>query len=209
MILTYSTIPVCFQCAFSNGGNLFAAVHGNVIQIYSTITFENVANLKGHNGKVKSLVWSSDDSKIVSCGLDGAVYEWETYTGKRVGESVLKSCHYTGVAVTPDGKTTFAVGSDKSLKEISDSQVNIFWYYVFRCVRKAFTEILSNNWQLKNNAAIKRVTDNHDVSDDKTVVHLLASVKVYGSTLWRTVLIALKDIFAKHARFIFRYCVKL
>ncbi|KAL4237175.1 Cilia- and flagella-associated protein 57 [Mactra antiquata] len=117
------TIRGCRECAFSNGGNLFAAVHGNVIQIYSTITFENVANLKGHNGKVKSIVWSSDDSKIVSCGLDGAVYEWETYTGKRVGESVLKSCHYTGVAVTPDGKTTFAVGSDKSLKEISDSSI--------------------------------------------------------------------------------------
>lgn len=117
------TIRGCRECAFSNGGNLFAAVHGNVIQIYSTITFENVANLKGHNGKVKSIVWSADDSKLVSCGLDGAVYEWETYTGKRVGESVLKSCHYTGVAVTPDGKTTFAVGSDKTLKEISDSQI--------------------------------------------------------------------------------------
>ena len=41
-----------FQCAFSNGGHLFAAVHGNVIQLYSTSTFENVGNLKGHNGKV-------------------------------------------------------------------------------------------------------------------------------------------------------------
>ena len=102
---------------------MFAAVHGNVIQIYSTTSFENVANLKGHNGKVKSIVWSADDSKIVSCGMDGAVYEWETATGKRVGESVLKSCSYTGVSVTPDGKTTFAVGSDKTLKEISDSQV--------------------------------------------------------------------------------------
>ena len=116
--------PLLFQCSFSNGGNLFAAVHGNVIQIYSTTSFENVANLKGHNGKVKSIVWSADDSKIVSCGMDGAVYEWETATGKRVGESVLKSCSYTGVSVTPDGKTTFAVGSDKTLKEISDSQVS-------------------------------------------------------------------------------------
>lgn len=31
---------------------MFAAVHGNVIQIYSTTSFENVLNLKGHNGKV-------------------------------------------------------------------------------------------------------------------------------------------------------------
>ena len=68
-------------------------------------------------------MWSADDSKIVSCGMDGAVYEWDSFSGKRIGESVLKSCSYTGVAVTPDGKTTFAAGSDKTLKEIADSQV--------------------------------------------------------------------------------------
>ena len=61
-------------------------------------------------------------------GMDGAVYEWDTFTGKRVGESVLKSCSYTSVAITPDGKTTFAVGSDKTLKEVADSQV---WHATF------------------------------------------------------------------------------
>ena len=107
---------------------MFAAVNGNVIQIYSTSTFESINNFKGHNGKVKAVIWSVDDSKIVSCGMDGAVYEWDTFTGKRVGESVLKSCSYTSVAVTNDGKTTFAVGSDKTLKEITDSQVSIYSY---------------------------------------------------------------------------------
>ena len=68
--------------------------------------------------------WSSDDSKIISCGMDGAVYEWNAFSGKREGESVLKSCSYTSVTSTPDGKVTFAVGSDRTLKEISDSQVN-------------------------------------------------------------------------------------
>ena len=110
------------QCSFSNGGHYFAAVHGNIIQIYSTTTFENISNLKGHNGKVKSVIWSADDSKIVSCGMDGAVYEWDSFNGKRVGEYVLKSCSYTSVTIAPDGKTTFAVGSDKTLKEIADSQ---------------------------------------------------------------------------------------
>ncbi|CAH1775033.1 unnamed protein product [Owenia fusiformis] len=117
------TIRGCRECSFSNGGNMFAAVHGNVIQIYSSTTFENVLNLKGHNGKVRSVQWSADDSKIISCGMDGAVYEWNSFDGKRVGESVLKSCSYTSVAVTPDGKTTFAVGSDRTLKEIADSQI--------------------------------------------------------------------------------------
>jgi len=117
------TVRGCRECSFSNGGHMFASVMGNVIQLYSTTTFENVNNLKGHNGKVRSVVWSADDSKLISCGMDGAVYEWDTATGKRTSESVLKSCSYTGVTVTPDGKTTFAAGSDKTLKEIADSQI--------------------------------------------------------------------------------------
>ena len=40
------------QCSFSNGGHLFAAANANLIQIYSTFSYENTANLKGHNGKV-------------------------------------------------------------------------------------------------------------------------------------------------------------
>jgi WD40 repeat protein len=48
------SIRGCREALFSNGGHLFAAVHGNVIQIYSTVTFENITNLKGHNGKVCS-----------------------------------------------------------------------------------------------------------------------------------------------------------
>lgn len=83
-----------------------------------------MSNLKGHNGKVRSIVWSQDDTRIVSCGADGAVYEWEVLTSKRIAENVLKLCNYTSVVITADGKTSFAVGSDKKLKEISDSQVN-------------------------------------------------------------------------------------
>lgn len=55
--------------------------------------------------------------------MDGAVYEWNVTSYKREGESVLKSCSYTSVAVSPDSRTTFAVGSDRTLKEICDSQV--------------------------------------------------------------------------------------
>nr|XP_048717481.1 cilia- and flagella-associated protein 57 isoform X3 [Caretta caretta] len=46
------TVRGCRECTFSNGGHLFAAVNGNVIHIYSTTSFENVNNLKGHNGKI-------------------------------------------------------------------------------------------------------------------------------------------------------------
>uniref|UniRef100_A0A3Q0KGU0 WD-repeat protein, putative n=1 Tax=Schistosoma mansoni TaxID=6183 RepID=A0A3Q0KGU0_SCHMA len=117
------TIRSCRECAFSNGGHLIGAVNGNVIQIYSTTTFDNLINLKGHNGKIRSIIWSDDDYKLISCGLDGAVYEWDTQKGTRINENVLKSCSYTSVAVSQDAKTVYAVGSDKTLKEISDSQI--------------------------------------------------------------------------------------
>lgn len=31
---------------------MFAAANTNLIQLFSTFTFENIGNLKGHNGKV-------------------------------------------------------------------------------------------------------------------------------------------------------------
>lgn len=125
---------------------MFAAVDGNIIHIYSFTSLENVLNLKGHSGKVgwaqrvlqrvhpidlmhppflqvRGVEWSPDDGRLVSCGLDGAVYEWDTHTGKRVSECVLKSCSYTDVVFSSDSKTILAVGTDRTLKEIQDCQV--------------------------------------------------------------------------------------
>ena len=45
---------------------------------------------RGHNGKVRSLRWSDSDAHLVSCGTEGAVYEWKLKTFKRSRENVLK-----------------------------------------------------------------------------------------------------------------------
>ena len=42
----------CRECAFANGGHMFAAVNNNLIQLYGAYSFENIQDLKGHNGKV-------------------------------------------------------------------------------------------------------------------------------------------------------------
>ncbi|KAK0134411.1 Cilia- and flagella-associated protein 57 [Merluccius polli] len=117
------TVRGCRECVFSHGGHLFAAINGNVIHIYSVTTFDNILTLKGHNGKVQAVAWSADDGRLVSCGADGAVYEWNVFSGKRESESVLKSCVYTGVAVSSDARTIFAAGT--SLKEIQDCQASV------------------------------------------------------------------------------------
>ncbi|TSL47697.1 Cilia- and flagella-associated protein 57 [Bagarius yarrelli] len=112
------TVRNCRECVFSHGGHMFAAVNGNVIHLYSTVTFDNILNLKGHSGKVRSVVWNADDSRLVSCGMDGAVYEWNTLRGQRESESVLKSCSYTNIALSHDTKTIIAV-----LREVASDGV--------------------------------------------------------------------------------------
>ncbi|MEW5319195.1 MAG: hypothetical protein WDW38_010360 [Sanguina aurantia] len=114
-------IKGCRECCFSSGGQYFAAVNGTTISIYNTHTCENLGNLRGHNGKVRSLHWSPDDSKIVSAGMDGAVYEWRLRDFKRDKEHVLKGCSYSSVLATPDCKTLYACGSDRKIKEFEDS----------------------------------------------------------------------------------------
>ncbi|KXS19851.1 WD40 repeat-like protein, partial [Gonapodya prolifera JEL478] len=117
------TIRGCRECRFSTGGQFFAAVHGTTVQIFSTWTFDLLATLKGHSGKVRSLHWSSDDSKLVTAGIDGAVYEWALGGPKRDSESIVKSCNYTSAVLHPDGRSLFAVGSDRTLREIVESTV--------------------------------------------------------------------------------------
>jgi len=116
-------VKACRECRFSHGGHMFAAVNGNTINVFATYTCENLGNLRGHNGKVRSVCWSADDTTLVSCGMDGAAYEWSLKDFKRGGEYVLKSCNFTSAVCTPEGKTTFAVGSDKKIKEIADSSI--------------------------------------------------------------------------------------
>jgi cilia- and flagella-associated protein 57 len=118
---TFHEFPVrsCKMCRFSTGGNMLAAAHGNVVEVYHTYTLQLLGTLKGHNGKVQSLSWNKDDTRIVTCGVDGAVYEWDARTMARVAESVMKSNCYTSGSFGSDGKSVFAVGSDKTLKYLS------------------------------------------------------------------------------------------
>ena len=60
--------------------------------------------------------------------MDGSVYEWNVLSAKREKECVLKNCAYTCVSMSPDLKSVYAVGSDRSLKEINlnESQVNSY-----------------------------------------------------------------------------------
>ena len=67
-------------------------------------------------------MWSNDDQKLISCGTDGAVYEWEVNSGKRLQEQVLKGVQYTSAVMSNNGKS-FATSADGTLREINDGQI--------------------------------------------------------------------------------------
>jgi hypothetical protein len=48
-------IRKCRTASFSTNGHLFAAVNGFDIEVYSTISYQRMHNLKGHNGEVRQL----------------------------------------------------------------------------------------------------------------------------------------------------------
>ncbi|XP_058249353.1 cilia- and flagella-associated protein 57-like [Hemibagrus wyckioides] len=112
------------QCVFNHDGNLFAAITGKVIHVYNVRTQKKV-ELTGHRKKVLSLNWSKDDSRLVSCGMDGTIYMWNIQTGMCESKSIQKSCIYTDVAFSSDSENVLAVGSDFKLKEFHDKQITM------------------------------------------------------------------------------------
>jgi WD40 repeat protein len=109
-------IKNCRECQFSHGGQYFAAVHNTTILIYKTFTSELVATLRGHNGKVQSLWWADNDTRLLSAGLGGAVYQWDIRNTKREVEFVIKGNKFTSAVCDADCRTVVAVGSDRKLK---------------------------------------------------------------------------------------------
>ena len=72
------------DCAFSNGGHLFAATTGNAVNVYDYYTFECLAQLRGHNQKVLRVAFDKDERTLVSAGMDGSVIRWDILEGKRI-----------------------------------------------------------------------------------------------------------------------------
>uniref|UniRef100_H2ZYU7 Cilia and flagella associated protein 57 n=1 Tax=Latimeria chalumnae TaxID=7897 RepID=H2ZYU7_LATCH len=104
------TVRGCKECAFSSGGHLFAAVNGNVIHIYSCTTFDNVNNLKGHNGKVRSAssfgdVWEENQSRLISWGVIGKGTEHFINNVQARTTELLLIIQYNLVYLSPDSES--------------------------------------------------------------------------------------------------------
>ena len=112
----------CKLSQFSNGGHLFAVVHGFNILIYNFSKFEIVSNLQGHSHKISSLSWSPNDMYLVTCGADGAIYQWDAVKNQRVYEVVKRSRQYTS-AIIDQNEHIWAASIEGDVEEILNNDV--------------------------------------------------------------------------------------
>lgn len=110
----FPTSSPCDRCAFSHGGQYFAAGTEGAVHVFSTYTRAAVATLRGHGGGgVRSLTWAAGDSALMAATAAG-VWEWSLRTGALVrryatpAEDPLVAAAYQGsssvVAATAAGR---------------------------------------------------------------------------------------------------------
>ena len=87
--------------------------------MFNTYTGENPPNflVKGHNSKIKHLLWSSDDTLLISCGWDGFIYVNKITTEVlKIDERNLKAVKIECVAITQNQDRIYSIGSDRRLR---------------------------------------------------------------------------------------------
>ncbi|CAM9408970.1 unnamed protein product [Ectocarpus fasciculatus] len=109
----------CRVVCFSGGGQYFSFSHNAQILVYETFTCTLVTSLKGHQGRIRSVVWKERDRRILTASSEGQVYLWETCTGKRLPDIYQARCALHAASATRDFTRQFCVGDDMQIRELN------------------------------------------------------------------------------------------
>ena len=80
---------------FSHGSGMFVVACGKRLDLYQTFTGKHLGFFQGHAMPITSVHWKLDDLGFISCGLDGAVYDWKV---EALGTNTRSSEHHAGVS---------------------------------------------------------------------------------------------------------------
>ncbi|KPA84232.1 hypothetical protein ABB37_02281 [Leptomonas pyrrhocoris] len=97
---------------FALGGQLFAIVHNNLVDIFNSNTCELQGQLRGHPQRIKDFKWCSTtpyptDNRAVTCSADGMIMDWNIAEMRKQTEHTDKRFQY--VAVASDDRSVWAV----------------------------------------------------------------------------------------------------
>ena len=113
----------CRMCKFSEGGHQFAIVHDNVIIIFDFLSGERLQDLKGHNSRVQSLVWTKGDSEMISSDEDKIIYRWDVSAGCRVQECTRYKSYPYIKYVVPSLETMWLFAPGRSVDSLSTTSL--------------------------------------------------------------------------------------
>jgi WD40 repeat protein len=99
---------------FSIGGQYFAVVHSNTIQVFNTYTCEQLGSLRANGPKITAMQWASTthfplDTRIVACTQDGMVLDWSLREMRKEADHMDKRYKYDAIAA--DDKCVWVVGT--------------------------------------------------------------------------------------------------
>ena len=133
----YDNTKDCTAISYSDGGNLLAASdHINThykINIYNTYTFEKVMVLDGHTGFLREILWSCNDTMLISSCSQGLLFCFVISRGMKdpLVEHSCPSKQYKYNAVTYDIEWDLVVAccTDEKMRLFGEKGVNQVYEY--------------------------------------------------------------------------------
>jgi len=133
----YDNAKDCTAIAYSDGGNLLAASSNSnnnhySIQIYNSYTFEMVMELDGHAGPLKEILWSCNDTMLISSCTQGLLFCWVLSNREKdplMEHACAKQYRYTAMTYDIEWDLVVACCADSKLRLFGDKGVNMVYEY--------------------------------------------------------------------------------
>ncbi len=103
--------------AFSRDGKRMVTINEDMASVSDTLTWETVAELRGHSDQINSAGFSPDGRFIVTASDDKTALVWDAETGAReIGLFGDVNYGLASAAFSPDGASILVVGKDKTAR---------------------------------------------------------------------------------------------
>lgn len=132
----YDNVKDCSAISYSDGGNLLAASnHLNnhfMIHIYNSYTFDKIMDLDGHAGFLREILWSCNDTMLISSCSQGILFCWILSKGDKdplVEHACSKQYKYNAVTYDIEWDLVVACCADSKMRLFAEKGVNQIYEY--------------------------------------------------------------------------------